>query len=88
MTLILHTVRRETATITRDGGKPRPLVVELHAGYMTLKPKGCRRKYSLTYYSAYMLAVKQAAEEIRLAARQRLKDKKAARAKSRRSPQC
>lgn len=85
MTLILHTVRRETATTVRDGGKPRPLVVELHAGYMTLKPKGCRRKYSLTYHSAYMLAVRQAVEEARA---EKLKNKKAAKARERRLPQC
>lgn len=65
MTLLLRAVRRETAATTRDGGKVRPLVVELRAGYMLLRAKGTRRGYSLTYHSAYMLAVRQAVEEQR-----------------------
>lgn len=65
MTMLLRAVRRETAAATRDGGRVRPIVVELHAGYMVMRPKGCRRAYTLTYQSAYMLAVRQAVEEER-----------------------
>ena len=72
MTMLLRAVRRETAATTRDGGKVRPIVVELHAGFMRLKPKGCRRAYSVTYQSVYLMAVRQAVEEAR-------REKKAAR---------
>lgn len=65
MTLILRTVKRETAATTRDGGKLRPLVIELHSGYLTLKPKGCRRGVEVDYHAVYMMGIRQRAEQIR-----------------------
>jgi len=58
MTYINRPVRRETATSIRDGGRVLPVVIEIHPGYMTLRQKGCRRRYSLTYDAAYRYAVR------------------------------
>jgi len=58
MTSLVRPVRRETASLIRDGGKVRPIVVEIHAGYMMLRQKGCRTKYALTYDVAYRYAVR------------------------------
>ena len=50
---------RETATCYRG----RPLLVLLHAGYMTVRPKGTRQAYSVDYRAVYELAGKLAARE-------------------------
>ncbi len=53
MTVVCRTLRRETATQVRDAGKFRPIVVEVHPGFIVLWLKGCRQKYSLGYQAAY-----------------------------------
>ena len=52
-------LRRETATCYRG----RPLIVELHPGYMTLREKGRRRPVTLDYRAAWDLAHKILARE-------------------------
>lgn len=46
--------RRETATVYRR----RALVVELHPGYLTIRPKGLRRAAVLDYGAAYECAMR------------------------------
>lgn len=58
-------VRRETACCYRG----RPLIVELHPGYMTIREKGRRRSVLLDYRAAFDLACK-------ILARERLAEKK------------
>ena len=58
MTALVRPVRRETAQAIRDGGRVLPIIIEIHAGFMSLRQKGCRRKYSLTYDVAYRYAVR------------------------------
>jgi len=65
VTALKRPVRRETAASIRDAGRLLPIIVEIHPAFMLLRQKGCRRKYSLTYQSAYLFAVRQAVEETR-----------------------
>ena len=58
MTVLVRPVRRETAQEIRDGGRVLPIIIEIHAGFFTLRQKGCRRKYALTYDVAYRYAVR------------------------------
>jgi len=51
-------VRRETAVGIRDGGRSRPLLVELHPRHIELRQKGTRRRFSVSYDAIYDLAVK------------------------------
>ena len=59
MTLIStrRIVSRETASLVRDRGKLKPVMIELHPGYMALRPKGRRMRFTLAYDSAYRIAV-------------------------------
>jgi hypothetical protein len=52
-------IRRETAVCYRG----RPLVVELHQGYLTLRQKGRRHAVALDYRAAWDLACKLLARE-------------------------
>lgn len=64
-------VVRETSALYRG----RPLIVELHAGYMILRPKGRRtERYTLDYGAAFELAAK--IEARRAAAEQPRKPRK------------
>lgn len=63
MTTLSRPVRRETSTVYRG----RPLIVELHGGYMTLREKGTRRAVTIDYRTAlevgYKLLARQAQRE-------------------------
>ena len=65
MTALKRPVRRETAASIRDAGRLLPIIVEIHPTYMLLRQKGCRRKYLLSYQTAYLQAVRQAVEQER-----------------------
>ena len=52
-------VKRETATLYRG----KPLVVELHAGYMTVSRKRERLSVAIDYAAVYETAMKIAARE-------------------------
>ena len=45
MTALTRTVRREVATVYRG----RPLVIELHGAYLTVRPKGKRHSVTVSY---------------------------------------
>lgn len=51
-------VTRKTAVYVRDGGKPRALVVTLHAEYITLRLHGTRREETVGLEGAYHAAIK------------------------------
>lgn len=55
MRTIERTLTRETAV----SDKGRPIVVTIHARYMTLRLKGTREAYTLPYDAAFSLAAKQ-----------------------------
>ena len=58
MTALVRPVTRETAQEIRDGGRVLPIIIEIHAGFMSLRQKGCRTKYALPYDVAYRYAVR------------------------------
>ena len=70
MTSLNRPVKRETGAIV----KGRPLVVELHAGYLTLRAKGKRHTVTVDYRAVldlgYRILARAAATE-KQAARQR-----------------
>ena len=82
MTTLNRNLSREVPTIVRDGGRLRPIIVELVAGdpSLYLRQKGTRRHYALPYEVAYHLAVKLEVDRRRL-------EKKTKKAMSTRFPQ-
>ena len=56
---------RETALHVRARGKFRALVVEAHAGYVVVRPKGCRHGYAVNWIAVFHLGAKMAAEAAR-----------------------
>lgn len=79
MTKIERPLLRETAAVDRG----RPLLIELHPGFLVLRPKGTRQRWSISYQAVFWMAVKTEVEE-RRAERQRQKAAKAKRGSSRR----
>lgn len=61
MTTTIKPVRRETLSTHRG----KPLVVELRSTYLTVRQKGKRRRYTVTYDAIYSLGAKLMAEEFR-----------------------
>jgi hypothetical protein len=57
----------ETADTVFDAGQLRPVIVEPRPGCMTLRLKGTRRSYVMTYAAVYTAAVWRADEEKRKA---------------------
>lgn len=51
-------VTRKTAVHVRDGGKVRPLVVTVHAEFLTLRLLGTRREETVCLEGAYHAAIK------------------------------
>lgn len=51
-------VARKSAVYVRDGGKPRQLVVTIHAEFITLRLLGSRREEVVGLEAAYQGAVK------------------------------
>lgn len=58
MTPLRRPVTRLSAATVRDGGKARPLVVTVHAEFITLRPLGTRREETVSLEAAYFGAVK------------------------------
>ena len=69
MTRIGRPIVRETAA--RERG--RPLLVELHPGFLAFRLKGTRQRWPISYESVFWSAVKLAAEKQR---EDRMKDRK------------
>ena len=72
MTALTRPVRRETAACYRG----RPLIVELHPGYIVLREKGTRRAVTVDYKTALevgykILARQQQAEQGKARTRRR-----------------
>jgi len=65
MTILQKSVRRETAASIRDGGKLLPIIIEIFPGYLTLRQKGRRRRLTLDYGAAYMVAARALADDRR-----------------------
>jgi hypothetical protein len=57
-----RTVTRETATVYRG----RPLIVELRPGYLVLREKGKRARFTMDYAAIYERSMKIVAEQARL----------------------
>lgn len=74
MTRIERVVRRETDASVRDGGRARPVLIELHPRHIELRRKGTRRRLLVAYEAVYDLAAKLLA---RAEAAERLAAKKA-----------
>lgn len=68
---------RETGLYIRARGKLRPLVLEAHAGYCLIRPKGLQHGYAVDWLAVYHLGGRQAA----MAARQEKKARRIGRAK-------
>jgi len=69
MTRIGRPIVRETAA--RERG--RPLLVELHPGFLALRLKGTRQRWPISHEAVFWSAVKLAAEKQREG---RMKDRK------------
>lgn len=74
MTQVLKPVTRET--LSRDRG--RNLIVTLHPTYLEVRPKGTRRRYTLTYEACMWQAIRREVDEMR---REKAKARKARREK-------
>lgn len=61
MTTIRRIIVRETAVTERG----RPLLVELHPGFLVLRLKGLRQRWSISYGGVFWAAVKAAVEQER-----------------------
>lgn len=72
-------VVRETYSSVRQGGKTRPLVVEIHPTFITVRPKGTRKSYAVTMDQLFTLGARNAAEQIRRDRLQARKERKAGR---------
>ena len=59
MTALTKPVRRETAACYRG----RPLIVELHPGYLVLREKGTRRAVTVDYKTALEVGYKLLARQ-------------------------
>jgi len=55
----------ETGSAIRERGRLRPIVVEAHNSFATLRLKGTRKSFTLTYDAMYSLAAKQEADALR-----------------------
>lgn len=78
MTKIERPLLRETAALERG----RPLLIELHPGFLVLRPKGTRQRWSISYDAVFWTAVKAAVKEQR-AEKQQQKGASAKRGSSR-----
>ena len=56
-------VKRETYTRERQ----RPLIIEICATYVKIRPKGKRTAYTVSYSQIYNIGARNAAEQLRLA---------------------
>lgn len=71
-------LKRETVTHIRERRQYRPIIITLHPGFMELRLKGCKRKFTLGYEAAYRAAVMAELEAQRQQRRQaRLEAKRA-----------
>ena len=59
MTTLTHPVKRETAARYRG----RPLIIELHPGYMNIREKGTRRSVTVDYRTALEVGYKLLARQ-------------------------
>jgi hypothetical protein len=69
MIRISRTIVRETAATERG----RPLLIELHPGFLAIRLKGTRQRWPLSYISIFWHAVKAAAEKDRAERNERRK---------------
>ena len=65
MTIADKPVRRETRSCVRVRRALRPLVIEIHATYISIRPKGMRHAFTVTMDQLYTLGAKNAAEQLR-----------------------
>ena len=65
MTIADKPVRRETRSCVRVRRALRPLVIEIHATYISIRPKGMRHSFTVTMDQLYTLGAKNAAEQLR-----------------------
>ena len=66
MTKATRPVKRETYSSIREKGSARPLIIEVHATHVVIRPKGCRYAFTVTYDQIWTIGAKNAAEAKRL----------------------
>ncbi len=59
--------RRETYSTVRVRYESRPLIIEIHATWVSIRAKGCRTAYQVTMDQIYNLGAKNAAAAARAA---------------------
>lgn len=65
MTKAIKPTRRETFTSVRERGQSRPIVITLNSTYITIKLKGMRHAYSVTYSQVFNIGAANAAKQLR-----------------------
>lgn len=65
MTTTSKPVRRETLSSVRVRRASRPLVIELHATFVKIRPKGMRTAFVATYDQIFNTGARNAAEQAR-----------------------
>lgn len=65
MTKAIKPTRRETFTSVRERGQSRPIVITLNATHITIKLKGMRHAYTVTYSQVWTIGAKNAANQLR-----------------------
>lgn len=55
----------ETSDEVRDGGAYRPVIIEAHPLHMTVRLKGLRQSYNISYAAVWSMAVKAEVERVR-----------------------
>lgn len=55
----------ETSDVIREAGEYRAVVIEAHPLHMTVRLKGLRHSYDISYGAVWSMAVKAEAERVR-----------------------
>ena len=76
MTKADRPVKRETYSSVHERGVTRPLVIEISSTYVSIRPKGIRRGYTVSMAQIYLMGAKNEAEARR---REKLAKREAAR---------
>lgn len=65
MTKTTSKTRRETLSLARERGRLRPIVIELNSTWVSIRLKGMRRSYTVSYDQLWSLGAKNAAAAAR-----------------------
>lgn len=62
MTKADKTVKRETYSSVHERGVTRPLVIEISSTFVTIRPKGIRKGYTVSMSQIYSMGARNQAE--------------------------